>query len=134
MRRTLMVVVALAGLMIAAPRVADARVARVVWFPRRVDLHPRRRRSRSRRRRTITPRPRTTPRRRSIVAPRYWGRPYPYYGYGPRYRAWPGPPGWYKHGYKHGLVQARPLVAGVRFTAAADRSSVTGDAGTLGWG
>ena len=103
MRRTVMVMVALAWLMIAAPRVADARAG--AWFglpgasifagPPAPPV-------------AVVPRPYyyAPPAYYApppvVVAPRYWGRPYPYYAYGPRYRGWRGPPGWYKHGHKHG--------------------------------
>jgi len=100
MRRTLMVMVALGGLMIAAPRVADARPGAWFGFPGVSILPP------------APPVAVAPPYYYAppayyapppvIAAPRYWGRPYPYYAYGPRYRAWPGPPGWYKHGNKHG--------------------------------
>jgi len=99
MRRTMMGMVALAGVLLAVPRVADARVG--VWFglpgvsvfagppvpPIAVAPPPYYYGA------YYAPPP-------VVVARPYWGRPY--YGYGPVYRGhkWKHgrPPGWYKHG------------------------------------
>jgi hypothetical protein len=103
MRRTMMGMVALAGVLLAVPRVADARVA--VWFglpgvsvfagppvppiavpPPAYYYGPPA---------YYAPPP-------VVVAPPHWGRPYYGYGYGAGYRGYKWkhgrPPGWYKHG------------------------------------
>lgn len=106
MRRTLMAMAVLTGGLLATPGAADARVS--VWFgfpgvsiyagPPVVPAPPV----------AVVPPPYYyappayyAPPPVAVVPP-YWGRSYyPYYG--PRHRGWRGvPPGWHKHGHKHG--------------------------------